>query len=118
MTDHLQDVRPWTIVPFEGANGDWYWRIKAGNGDKVADGSEGYSTESNCKRAIETFLLRMCHFFGTEPNLGLATNAQLLDELQAREQDGRIVYPTARVEGEGVILADTLDKTDQTPGHG
>lgn len=30
----------------------WYWRMKSGNGRIIADGGEGYDSESNVKRAI------------------------------------------------------------------
>jgi len=33
--------------------GEWRWRLKANNGRIIADGSEGYATESNCNRAVK-----------------------------------------------------------------
>jgi uncharacterized protein YegP (UPF0339 family) len=37
---------------YEGTDGKWYWRIVASNGRVIADGSEGYHSESNAKRAF------------------------------------------------------------------
>ncbi len=33
-------------------NGDWYWRLKAGNGQPIASGGEGYKSKSGCKAAV------------------------------------------------------------------
>lgn len=30
----------------------WYWRLQAANGEIVADGSEGYSTEAEARAAV------------------------------------------------------------------
>lgn len=38
---------------FKGNNGDFYWRFKSGNGEKMA-GSEGYTTKASAKKAAET----------------------------------------------------------------
>ena len=32
---------------------EWRWRLKAGNGQIVADSGEGYTTKSSCLAAIE-----------------------------------------------------------------
>lgn len=37
---------------FCGEAGGWYWRLRAGNGKVVADGSEMYFSASNVRRAI------------------------------------------------------------------
>ncbi|WP_158589418.1 YegP family protein [Halococcus sp. IIIV-5B] len=42
-----------TFEYYEGSDRDYYWRLRESNGKIVADGSEGYSSESNVKRAIE-----------------------------------------------------------------
>jgi uncharacterized protein YegP (UPF0339 family) len=34
----------------------WYWHLVAGNGYIIADGSEGYDSEYNVKRAIANFV--------------------------------------------------------------
>lgn len=39
------------IVIFKGLTGHWYWRLCARNGKVVADGSEGYASKSNARRA-------------------------------------------------------------------
>lgn len=31
----------------------WRWRLKAGNGENVANGGEGYSTKQACEMAVE-----------------------------------------------------------------
>ena len=33
--------------------GQWYWRLVAGNGRTIADGAEGYSRKGNVLRACE-----------------------------------------------------------------
>lgn len=37
---------------YRDASLDWRWRLIAGNGEIVADSSEGYSRERDAKRAI------------------------------------------------------------------
>lgn len=37
---------------YRDARFDWRWRLVAKNGKTVADGAEGYSTKSNCMRAV------------------------------------------------------------------
>jgi uncharacterized protein YegP (UPF0339 family) len=39
------------IEVFPGAMGEFYWRARDKNGLIVADGSQGYSTRSNARRA-------------------------------------------------------------------
>lgn len=36
---------------YRGRDGMWYWRLWAGNGRVIADGSEGYAKSSNARRA-------------------------------------------------------------------
>jgi uncharacterized protein YegP (UPF0339 family) len=38
---------------YEGNDGDYYWRLRDSNGEIVADGAEGYASESNVEDAIE-----------------------------------------------------------------
>lgn len=38
---------------FEGKNGDWYWHLKAGNGEIIAV-SEGYSSKQMAIHGIES----------------------------------------------------------------
>ena len=42
-----------TIERYEGAGGEWRWRLRHDNGEILGDGSEGYSSKSNVDRAIE-----------------------------------------------------------------
>lgn len=37
---------------YSGSDNQWHWRLRAANGKITADGSEGYATESSCKRAV------------------------------------------------------------------
>lgn len=37
---------------FEGEDGQHYWRLRAGNGQIVAVGGEGYSTERGARRGF------------------------------------------------------------------
>lgn len=41
---------------FKGKDNQWYWRFRAGNNKIIADGNEGYSSEGNVKRAIDTVI--------------------------------------------------------------
>lgn len=45
-------VRPWKIQPYEDHKREWRWRLKAGNGEIVADSGEGYTTQAECFRSI------------------------------------------------------------------
>lgn len=36
---------------YEDKHGEWRWRLVADNGAIIADGSEGYASKSNAKRA-------------------------------------------------------------------
>lgn len=38
---------------YEGSDGDYYWRLRDSNGETIADGAEGYSSESAVEDAIE-----------------------------------------------------------------
>lgn len=37
---------------YEDVAGEWRWRLKAGNGETVADSGEGYVTKFNAERAM------------------------------------------------------------------
>jgi uncharacterized protein len=37
---------------YKDSAGEWRWRLKAANGRTIADSGEGYSTKSNCRRAV------------------------------------------------------------------
>lgn len=39
---------------YKGGNGQWYWRLRAGNGRIVADG-EGYTRRHDAVRACNRF---------------------------------------------------------------
>ena len=41
------------IEHYEGRDGDYYWRLRDSNGEIIADGAEGYSSESGVRDAIE-----------------------------------------------------------------
>lgn len=40
---------------FEGRDGQWYWRLKAGNGQVVGQ-SEGYVTRAGARRGARTVI--------------------------------------------------------------
>ena len=42
-----------TFEVYEGNDGDYYWRLRDSNNEIVADGSEGYASESNAEDAVE-----------------------------------------------------------------
>lgn len=42
------------IEVYEDEAGEWRWRLKAGNGETIADGSEGYDSRYNAERAVDT----------------------------------------------------------------
>lgn len=44
------------IVIYEDLRGEHRWRLVAGNGRIVADGSEGYLDETNARDAVERLL--------------------------------------------------------------
>ena len=41
---------------YRDASGEWRWRAVAGNGQIVADSSEGYKRKWNAKRAAKRFV--------------------------------------------------------------
>jgi uncharacterized protein YegP (UPF0339 family) len=41
------------VFIYEGRDGLFYWRMKSRNHKVIADGSEGYSTRSNARRAAK-----------------------------------------------------------------
>jgi uncharacterized protein YegP (UPF0339 family) len=48
-----------TIEYWENEEGDYYWHLEDSNGEIVADGSEGYDSESNVERAIDNVIDEM-----------------------------------------------------------
>ena len=40
---------------YEDKKSLWRWRLKARNGKIIADGSEGYASKQNVKRAVDKF---------------------------------------------------------------
>jgi uncharacterized protein YegP (UPF0339 family) len=47
------------VSVFMGADGEWYWRLRARNGRIVAVGGEGYTRRNDCLRAFKRFVLKM-----------------------------------------------------------
>jgi uncharacterized protein YegP (UPF0339 family) len=33
--------------------GSWYWRLRAANGEIIADGAQGYTTKAEVRRAVK-----------------------------------------------------------------
>jgi uncharacterized protein len=42
-----------TYYYYKDAKGEWRWRLKASNGQILADSGEGYKNESECKADID-----------------------------------------------------------------
>ena len=40
------------LAIYEAANGQWYWSLNARNGNTVADGAEGYSSEAKARQGF------------------------------------------------------------------
>jgi uncharacterized protein YegP (UPF0339 family) len=38
---------------YKDSSGEWRWRLKAANGNIVADSAEGYSSKQNCKHGVD-----------------------------------------------------------------
>jgi uncharacterized protein YegP (UPF0339 family) len=43
----------WKFEIYEDTSGNYRWRLKAGNGQKVATSGESFDSRSNAKRAAE-----------------------------------------------------------------
>jgi uncharacterized protein YegP (UPF0339 family) len=39
-----------TFEIYQGANGEYRWRLKSGNGQTIATGGEGYTTKAGATR--------------------------------------------------------------------
>lgn len=37
---------------YKGSNGQWYWTLYASNGERIADGAEGYWNKQDCLHGI------------------------------------------------------------------
>lgn len=42
-----------TFHIYKDHKGEWWWRLKAANGDDIADSNKGYSSKQDCRSAIE-----------------------------------------------------------------
>lgn len=51
---------------YQDAAGEWRWRAVARNGKIVADGSEGYASQRNARRAVNRFLKRFANGLGQD----------------------------------------------------
>ena len=38
---------------YKGHDGEWRWRLRAANGNVIADSAEGYERRGDCERGIE-----------------------------------------------------------------
>lgn len=52
----MSGTRRPVIEKYEDASGEWRWRLRAANGQIIATSGEGYVTESNADRAIDTVI--------------------------------------------------------------
>lgn len=41
------------VVKQSEKDGQWYWHLVARNGKTIADGSEGYASAGNCRKAVK-----------------------------------------------------------------
>lgn len=48
-------MKTYTFDVYRDVSGQWRWRLKAKNGKIVADGSEGYASRRNARRAALAF---------------------------------------------------------------
>lgn len=48
----MSDTQPATSDVFEGRDSQWYWRLRAANGEIVAQ-SEGYTSKDGAERGLE-----------------------------------------------------------------
>jgi uncharacterized protein YegP (UPF0339 family) len=49
------------IEIYEDTQGEWRWSLLASNGRILADGAEGYETESSVKRAVKSLIAKLKH---------------------------------------------------------
>jgi uncharacterized protein YegP (UPF0339 family) len=54
---------------WKAQNGNWYWHLKATNGEKIAQ-SEGYTTKQNCLHSIQ-----LVKSSSNAPEINLTPNA-------------------------------------------
>jgi uncharacterized protein YegP (UPF0339 family) len=47
------------VIIYKDDRGEWRWRVRAKNGNILADSGEGYSTKSSCRRAWKRFVWHM-----------------------------------------------------------
>jgi uncharacterized protein YegP (UPF0339 family) len=45
---------PMTYFYYKDRNGEWRWRLRASNGNILADSGEGYANKGDCLAAIES----------------------------------------------------------------
>jgi uncharacterized protein YegP (UPF0339 family) len=41
------------IILYTDSKGEWRWSLRAGNGERVADSSEGYTTKTKCRNMVK-----------------------------------------------------------------
>jgi uncharacterized protein YegP (UPF0339 family) len=52
-SEEQEHKREHTVRVYQDAAGEWRWTRRAGNGETVADSSEGYTTLENCLSMAE-----------------------------------------------------------------
>ena len=55
----IRTPRPPRLDIYCDSEGQWRWRLRAGNGRIIADGSEGYRSKRNAERAMYAAKLAM-----------------------------------------------------------
>jgi uncharacterized protein YegP (UPF0339 family) len=43
-----------TYTIYRESNGEWRWRLKAANGNILADSGEGYNNKQDCRDALDS----------------------------------------------------------------
>jgi uncharacterized protein YegP (UPF0339 family) len=47
------------VIIYKDERGEWRWRVRAKNGNILADSGEGYATKSSCRRAWKSFATKI-----------------------------------------------------------
>jgi uncharacterized protein YegP (UPF0339 family) len=61
MSDAEAPARPARLQVYEDGQGEWRWRVRAGNNRIVADSAEGYVNRHGAMRAAEALLGLLAH---------------------------------------------------------
>ena len=68
----------------QGADGQWFWHLKAPNGKVIADGAEGYTRKADAERAIARV---RCYMHTAEVSEAVVRHDQLYGRRYAIKHD-------------------------------